>query len=35
MDQVLSNEVTLKISQIPANWSIEAADLINKVLYLI
>lgn len=31
-DQILAKEVNIKVSDVPAGWSIEAADLINRLL---
>lgn len=30
-DQILSKQVQIRVEEIPPNWSIEAADFINKV----
>lgn len=31
-DQILSKEITIKVSDVPPGWSVEAADLINRLL---
>lgn len=31
-DQILTKEINIKVSDVPQGWSIEAADLINRLL---
>jgi hypothetical protein len=33
-DEMLAVQIQLKRSEIPKNWSVDAADFINKVFYL-